>query len=453
MKMRIKKRNCLLLLFLFIFSMIVGGFNIINYFFVEELNPSLNNDIKNNNLNELGISWGDHDQYRAYGVAVDSLDNVYITGRTYSYGAGNYDMFLAKYDSLGNMLWDTTWGGAETDAGKDIVIDNSDNIYITGFTNSFGAGEADVFLVKYNSSGELKWNVTWGGTSSDYGYSIAIYNSNLIYIVGDTYSFGKGHSDGFLLRYNSSGVMQWNTTWGSTWFDYGKGVKVYNSNNIYVVGYKLDFDIFLANYNSSGFQKWNTTWGGSGTDEAMSISTDSSGNIYITGMTDSFGAQGEDMFLAKYNNTGGLEWNTTWGGDSSDSGNDIALDSSDNIFITGYTQNYDDELNEYAFLVKYDSSHVLQWNKTWGGDDYETGFGIGLDSSDNIYITGVTESYGNGASDAFLAKYNNTGDFKWSDPSIPSGGGSAPAIDGYLFLPFFAIVIVSISLIIRKMHK
>ena len=100
---------------------------------------------------DLNIIWGGSSGDRGMGIALDDSGNIYITGRTESFGAGSDDAFIAKYDSAGNSLLNITWGGSNSEGGNDIVLDNSGNIYITGGTENFGAGDRDAFIAKYLS--------------------------------------------------------------------------------------------------------------------------------------------------------------------------------------------------------------------------------------------------------------------------------------------------------------
>ncbi|MHA1872235.1 MAG: SBBP repeat-containing protein, partial [Promethearchaeota archaeon] len=145
--------------------------------------------------------WGGADWDEGNGIAVDSNNNIYITGYTESYGARYADAFLLKYSPNGNLLWSTTWGGVNWDEGNDILVDSNNNIFITGATRSYGARYADVFLLKYNSNGSLLGNTVWGGADYEKGTGISVDSNNNIYITGYTESYGAGGYDILLLKY------------------------------------------------------------------------------------------------------------------------------------------------------------------------------------------------------------------------------------------------------------
>jgi uncharacterized delta-60 repeat protein len=276
------------------------------------------------------------------GVAIDSSDNIIVTGYTNSDGAGTDDALVAKYDSSGTLLWDKTLGGANADYGYGVAIDSSDNIIVTGYTQSDGAGGNDVLVVKYNSSGTLLWDRTLGGASNDLGFVVAIDSSDNIIVVGYTGSDGAGNFDVLVAKYNSSGTLQWDRTLGGANNDIGYGVAIDSSDNIIVVGYTASDgaggnDVLVVKYNSSGTLLWQRTLGGTGQESGYGVAIDSSDNIIVVGVTPSDGAGGQDVLVAKCSSSGTLLWDKTLGGASSDYGQGVAIDSSDNIIVTAYT--------------------------------------------------------------------------------------------------------------------
>ncbi|GAG83365.1 unnamed protein product, partial [marine sediment metagenome] len=199
-------------------------------------------------MKQWNLTWGGSDFDEGYALTVDNSDDVYLAGNTYGFGAGNSDLVLVKYDSLGMQQWNRTWGGSNYDYGNGIAVDSSDNIYLTGQTNSFGAGSSDMVLVKYDSSGLQQWNRTWGGSLGDSGNAITVDSLDNIYIVGGTSSFGDIYGDIVIVKYDGSGVIQWYRTWGGALDDYGMGIAIDSLDNIYLGGYTYSVDMFLVKY-------------------------------------------------------------------------------------------------------------------------------------------------------------------------------------------------------------
>ena len=353
-------------------------------------------------------------------ITIDSLDNIYQLGLTRSFGAGLDDICLVKYNNIGELQWNRTWGGNKSEMPRALISDSSNNIYIAGHTESFGAGLNDLFLVKYNSSGDLQWNHLWGGKEQDFGKALVLDSSDNIYIAGTTYSFGPGSNAICIVKYNSSGHLQWNQTWGGIESERCGEIALDSSDNIYIAGTTTSFgagmnDICIVKYNSSGHLQWNQTWGGIESEVCGEIALDSSDSIYITGKNYSSGET--DVHLIKYDHTGNEVWNHTWGITGGTGDNRIVLDSSNNIYIGG-TITKSIPLDFSIYLVKYNSSGMRLWNQTWNNSDEDVLQDISIDSLDNICITGETTISDEGSmlllrydSLGSLISYNNWGGF------------------------------------------
>ena len=406
-----KGKKCLLMIFILIlyFSIVFQGTNTL---FDDQEDKDNNTNVTYSSKSksivcEWNRTWGTTRSDAGYGVTLDSSNNVYLTGVTY--GVGSNDILLVKYDSSGVQQWNRTWGGTEHDSGWGVAVDSSNNIYLAGQTESFGAGSSDMLLVKYDSSGVKQWERIWGDPAYEVGRAVAIDSSNNVYLAGGHEAYWTGSDNMHLVKYDSSGVQQWNRTWGGTEWDVGWGVTVDSSDNVYFVGSTQSFgtgssDMVVVKYDSSGVEQWNSKWGGTEPDEGFGVAVDSSNNVYIGGRTRSFGAGNNDMLLVKYDSSGVQQWNRTWGGTDYDLSWGVAVDSSNNAYLAGHTINF--RVGSYDIVVvKYDNSGVQQWNRTWGGTDSETCWGVAAYSSDNVYLVGETMSFGAGERDMVLVKY------------------------------------------------
>jgi len=242
--------------------------------------------------------------------------------------------------------------------------------------------------------------------------------------------------------------VNWNTFAGGTSWDEGNGIAVDGSGNLYVVGfsqsswgapvrlYSAGYDAFIAKYDSSGTRIWNTFLGGSAWDFGEAITLDGNGNIYVTGeSTGSWGTPlraytgSDDVFVAKINSSGVLQWNTFLGGGGDDQGHDIVVDNNGNVYITGTSGNWGTPLRPFggaakdALIAKLNNTGSLQWHTFLGGGDLDDGYSIDMDSNGNIYVTGESAAtWGtpvnayNGCcySDAFAAKLSNSGIIQWN---------------------------------------
>lgn len=186
-----------------------------------------------------------------------------------------------------------------------VALDSLGNIYFAGYKVGIGEMDTDMVLVKYDENGIEQWNRSWGGNASDHCHGLALDFSDNILLVGSTRSFGAGDEDMVLVKYNENGILQWNATWGGGGFDRCYGGSTDSSENMYLVGVTDSFDlgggdIALVKYDKNGEQQWNRTWGGIEHDAGRGIATDSLDNIYLVGQTESFGTGGYDMVLVKF---------------------------------------------------------------------------------------------------------------------------------------------------------
>ena len=258
------------------------------------------------------------------------------------------------------------------------------------------------------------WIATLGGTGNDVAFSVAIDSSGNIIVAGYTTSSGSGGSDFLIAKYNSSGTLQWQKTLGGTGMDEARSVAIDSSGNIIVAGYTTSSgsggsDFLIAKYNSSGTLQWQKTLGGTLSDVAFSVAIDSSGNIIVAGYTASSGSGGNVVLIAKYNSSGTLQWQKTLGGTGNEIVYSFAIDSSDNIIVAGYI---DDSTGSIDILIaKYNSSGSLLWQKTLIGTGSDNAQSVAIDSLDNIIVAGYI-TYSN-SNDFLIAKYNSSGSLLW----------------------------------------
>ncbi|MFW9947029.1 MAG: binary toxin-like calcium binding domain-containing protein [Candidatus Odinarchaeota archaeon] len=400
------------LYFIFFFS-VIFVLNLIfsaSYFFIDE---SQKPKFSANNDHCIAFEWyktwsvSDHDI--GYGITIDNFDNIIITGTVRYYGSTYNDIFLIKFNNLGNSQWGSIWGSNKDDYGDEVVTDNIGNVYVMGTTGNYLAERSDIILSKINNSGIIQWNIKWGSAIYNWGRGIDIDDSGNIYVAGITNDIATGKGDLCFIKFDNSGNIIWNKTYGGIESDYCEQIILDDYGNIYAIGstysYGLgDCNIYLLKLNNSGNLEWYTTWGGVQNEYGEGIVLDSLGNIYIVG-TYSMYQNGyyNDLLLLKFDNAGIIQWNVSWGGIDSDYGKKVTLDDLGNLFVLGNTKSYGSGGYD-ACILKFDDSGHIEWETTWGGvyDDY--GMDLTFDSIGNLYITGSTESYSQDY-DLMLIKY------------------------------------------------
>jgi RHS repeat-associated protein len=405
-----------------------------------------------------GSSW---DQVYLHSVATDSLGNNYYTGfftgsatiagtsLTATGGSSDQDIFVAKYDKDGNGLWAASVGGTGNDIGRGIGLDNSLNIYVTGYyysssitfngttVNNAGGGVRDVVVLKYNANGTANWIKGFGSTGDDAACDIAVTTAGNCYFSGDfagTVAFGStnltsnGGLDIFVSKLNSSGTVQWAKGGGGSSGDNNSELRIDNSENVYLTGYVRGTatfgslsatsaggaDIFALKYTSSGTETWLKLAGGTSDDSGNGLAISSSGNVNICGYfqgTATFGslgsltsAGGQDIFVLQYNSSGTPVWVHSVGSTSTDVGNDLGIDENNNIYATGYftgTVTFG-SLSSLAsaggqdiFLAKYNDGGTALFSVKAGGTSDDQGDDILVDASNRIFIAGTYQGTAN----------------------------------------------------------
>ena len=375
-----------------------------------------------------------YDQCEA--MTVDSQDNVFVTGFTSSsnlpiqllagaysqttFGGGS-DAFMIKLNSQGVLLWSTFVGGTLNDQPNSICIDNTDNIYITGTTNSTNfptqqltgaywqsalGGSNDVFILKFTHQGVLLWSTYYGGSLNDQGTSICVDHQNNIYITG----------------YTQSTNFPTQQLTGAYWQSALAG----------------GYDFFILKFNSLGVRLWSTYYGGSLAEQSSSVCIDRLDNLYLYGSTNSTNfptqqltgaywqsalAGSYDFIIAKFTNQGVRLWSTYYGGNGNEgffanAFNYICTDTLNNLYITGQTTstNFPTKqlLNEYwqpsllgstdAILTVFCNTGFKLWSTYYGTSGNDFGTGITVDKRNIAYYIGevvaasaYTVNPGNGA--------------------------------------------------------
>lgn len=330
--------------------------------------------------------------------------------------------------------WVSRYNGATNnyDEATDIIVDNSGNVYVTGYTKVAALNE-DYATIKYNSTGVALWMQTYNGpstgTSYDDSYSIAVDLSGNVYITG--YSRSTSNYDIATIKYNSLGVQQWVQRYNgpANADDGGTSIAVDATGNVYITGESRGSgssqDYITIKYNTSGILLWEARYNGTGNgdDVAQSLVIDNSGNVYITGKSYG-GSTNTDYATVKYDSNGIQQWFSRYnaGGPAVDNAHSIAIDNSGNVYVTGYSSGND---RDYL-TIKYNSSGVLQWLQRYNGtgNGFDEAWGIAVDALGNVYVTG--ESVGNvGTNDYLTVKYNVTGIQQW----VARYNGPANSID------------------------
>jgi hypothetical protein len=294
-----------------------------------------------------------------------------------------------------------------------LVYDSSNNLYIAGYTDGGNNG----LVSKFDVNGSLLWQRTLGTTapSATLFLAIDIDNSNNVYVTGATSANGTVDGrDVQIVKYDTNGTLQWQKTLGSAGLNQqGLSVVVEQSTGDFYVGggffpnsgFPQDTRTLIAKYDTSGTLQWQrslTPAVPSNQANCQDIALDSAGNVYIAGSAPTGATYGQGL-LAKYNSSGTLQWQVAITKATGQSGYEgITIDSSDNIFVTGIAVTGPGG-TQYGIVAKYNTSGALQWKKQIGDPAFPVLSDITVDNSGNIYTTGST----------YILKHNTNGDLLW----------------------------------------
>jgi hypothetical protein len=215
-----------------------------------------------------------------------------------------------KLDSGGNVQWTKTIGGSDLDVATSIIQSSDGGYVVAGGTSSFGAGSADMYVVKLDANGNVIWTKTIGGGSDDGAASIIQSSDGGYVVAGSSDSFGAGSYDIYVVKLDSSGNVIWTKTIGGSDWDVARSIIQSSDGGYVVAGYTGSFgaggDIYVVKLDSGGNVQWTKTIGGSNYDEAGSIIQSSDGGYAVAGYTYSFGAGGRDIYLVKMDANGNV---------------------------------------------------------------------------------------------------------------------------------------------------
>lgn len=430
----------------------------------------------------------------------DSTANIATTGahqQVFGAGTGS-DASIVKFDQLGNRLWATYYGGSNLDAGLNCKADNAGDVYLVGVTSSTNAAVFatsgahqptrsaalsntwDLFLVKFNAAGIRQWGTFYGGDHGDFPGEMCVDNATNVYIAGQTNSTANiatptshqpaksSSADGFLVKFNSSGVRQWGTYYGGN----GNADRAHYCNtdingNVYIAGvtnsnnnistpgahqptYVSSLDGFLAKFNSSGVLTWATYYGGISDDALYSVVVDASGTIYCAGNTSSaggtaiatpgshqpvYGGGQDDVLLVKFDSSGQRLFGSYYGGNGAEGPGVVTLDPFGNFYISSNTSSSSGTAIATAcsyqpifgggsadlFLAKFNPTGARLWGTYYGGPFTDYDQYCVCDAHGNIYLSGTVLAnsgtiiassnghqplYGGGIADGLLVKFD-----------------------------------------------
>jgi hypothetical protein len=422
-------------------------------------------------------SFGDTDNQIGTSVGVDSMGNVLITGSfagSANFGngdlntAGSGDVFLAKFDKNGYLLWSNNFGDASSQGAASMAVDPSDNVVVAGsFAGSldFGGGalvsggKSDIFVAKLDVSGKKMWSTSFACADDTSVVKIAVDSASNVFVFGNfstSVTFGKdtlvgaGSGDFFLAKLDSNGAPLWSKRFGDIGDQSGAGMTVDGAGNVLLTGTftgalsfggkalvasQSDNDIFVAKLDTNGDQLWSDRFGDGSDQFGAGVAVDSAGNVLLTGSFSgsvNFGGKsldaadsGTDIFVAKLDASGGHLWSKAFGSAGDQDGTGVAVDGFGNVVVTGSFAGTVNLGNgplavasgalKNSFLAKIDAEGNPLWSKRFGDAGYQAEASLSVSSSGDVLLAGYFFGAVNfgadplksaGGSDVFVAKFS-----------------------------------------------
>ena len=375
-------------------------------------------DPLNRGVLDMAITWekvmGGNGEDRGMSVE-QTIDGGYIiTGYTEigSPGYGNFDVWLIKTDSFGNVEWDETFGGSGDDRGYSGQQTADGGYIIAGYTDSYGAGDSDVWLIKTDVQGNSLWEKTYGGTKGEKGSFVQITSDGGYIITGarDSYAPGDTTCDGWLIKTDSLGNEEWSSTFGDTYSDWGYCVRQ-TSDGGYIIGGLTEtfisyYDAYLVKTDSLGDEEWSKKFGKSDErDSGTCVLQTTDGGYVLAGYTHSYGAGDYDVWMIKTDDMGNEQWDKTFGDGAWDQANSVQPTMDGGYIIAGMTRSGTfGAVWEDVWLIKTDAAGEEQWNKDFGGDAVDYGRSVQQTADGGYIIVGDTNSF-SGGTNLFLIYY------------------------------------------------
>jgi uncharacterized delta-60 repeat protein len=365
-------------------------------------------------------SYGGADMDLAQSIQQTSDGGYIVAGYTKSFDAGDQNIWVLKLKSDGEISWQKRYGGAGADEAYSIQQTRDGGYIVAGHTWCFGAGNADFWVLKLESDGEVSWQNAYGGTENDYYVNSVRQTNDGGYIVaGYTESFGAVLADFWVLKLKSDGTIDWEKRYGGLDNDYARSIQQTRDGGYIVAGQTYSFgtggDFWVLKLNSAGDISWQKTYGGAGYDCANSIQQTSDGGYIVAGPTNSSGAGANDFWVLKLNSSGAVLWQKTYGAIFVDIPYSIYQTSGGGYIVAGCTMSFGDFSNSDFWVLKLKSDGTVSWQKRYGGANDDSANSIQQTSDGGYIVAGSTDSFGAGDYDLWVLKLKSDGTIEF-DP-------------------------------------
>jgi uncharacterized repeat protein (TIGR02543 family)/uncharacterized delta-60 repeat protein len=365
-------------------------------------------------------TYGGSDIEIANSIQQTSDGGYIVAGYTgYSELSGtDYDFWVLKLTPTGNIEWQCSYGGIEVDSAKSIQQTNDGGYIVAGYTESFGAGGQDFWVLKLDSTGAVEWQKTYGGAFDEIAHSIQQTSDGGYIVAGSACLFGPGGSDSWVLKLTSTGDIVWQRRYDGSSIEHATSIQQTSDGGYIVAGYTNSFgagemDFWVLKLTSTGDIEWQQTYGRSDWDLAYSIQQTSDGGYIVAGWTETFGPEDWRFWILKLTSAGEIEWQYAYGEGSQNVASSVQQTIDGGYVVAGRA--FSRDAGGYnLWVLKLTSIGDIEWQRIYDGSRDEEAYSIQQTSDGGYIVAGETFSFGVGECDFLILKLLPDGDI---DPS------------------------------------
>lgn len=360
-----------------------------------------------------------------FGRSIQQTDDYgyIITGFTLE--SGDADIYLIKTDTSGIPEWERTYGGSGTEHGLDVVITPDGGYAICGYTTSYGEGIENAYLVRVDSNGDTLWTKTYGGTVRSKALSLSNTNAGGFIMAGYTTSFGAGSEDMYIINTDANGDTLWTKTFGGVDWDRARAVKQRTNDNFIIAGSTASFgngndDFYVLNLTEDGDTIWTKTFGGINAEHAWDVAPTSDGGFAFAGSTRSHGAGQSDVYILKTNFAGDSLWAKFYGTSDIDEAYSIQELPDKGFMLCGFIEYFTSPttLGSDLCALRLNSSGDTLWTRTFGGNGLDRGQSVIVNATNGTTIVGTAEGLAFGKEDVYVVELDSIGNLD-STSAVP----------------------------------
>ena len=336
-----------------------------------------------------------------------------LAGETFSFGAGNADEWVVKLEANGTIQWQRAYGGNGYDMAHSIQQTSDGGYIVAGESSSFGSS-TEVWVLKLDGNGGITWQNLYGGSGDDVAYSIQQTSDGGYIVAGETTSYGAVSVDALVFKLKSDGTIDWWNSYGGANDDRARSIQQTSDGGFIVAGETNSFgagdlDIWVLKLNASGAVTWQKTYAATLDDAAYSVQQTSDGGYIIAGGATVPGTFLNDVFLLKLDTSGTVVWQHSYGGANDDVAFSVQQTSDGGYIVAGKTSSFGNVFGD-AWVLKVNASGAVIWQKTYGGNDSNSAVAIRQTADGGYVVAGETAYFGAGDADVCVLKLEPTGE-------------------------------------------